>query len=73
MDTIGYYANLTKHVAAISSNIAALDESFRTVAARTDLDVAHIDLLITQAQGMIAAAEALKSVVYEGPAPVVPS
>ena len=72
MNTIGYYASITKHVSSISSNIAALDESFRVVEPRTDLDVAHIDILIAQANGMIAAAEALKTVVFEPTPEVLP-
>lgn len=72
MNTIGYYASITKHVSAISSNIAALDESFRVVEPRTDLDVAHIDILIAQANGMIAAAEALKTVVFQPTPDVLP-
>ncbi len=69
MNTLPDFANASLNISAISGVIAALQYKFQFDAPRTDLDEQHIDLLVASAQGLIDAAEALKTVVYEGPAP----
>ena len=68
MRTIGYYAAITQYFASITNNMDALAESFASVEPRTELDEAHIDLLITQAEQMIEAAEQLKAIPFDPPA-----
>lgn len=65
MHTIAHFHNIANGFARIAGAMSGLAADFKDVAPRTDLDVAHIDLAIAQAQAMIAEAEALKSVVYE--------
>lgn len=69
MNTLPDFANASKNISALSGVIAGLEYKFQFDAPRTDLDEQHIDLLVASAQQLIAAAEALKTVVYEGPAP----
>ena len=72
MNTIHQFASITKNLAGTSASLNDLAWNYKEVAPRTALDEAHIDLLITQAQGMIQAAEALKSIVYD-PTPEDPA
>ena len=69
MNTLPDFANASKNISALSGVIAGLDYKFRHDAARTTLDEQHIDLLVASANSLIVAAEALKTVVYEGPSP----
>ncbi len=65
MLTIFTFATLTKAMASITSGLADLAYQYKENAPRTELDEAHIDILVAQAQQLIAAAEALKSVEYD--------
>ena len=65
MNTIHQFASITKNLSGTSASLEDLAFNYKEVAARTDLDVAHIDLLISQAQAMIVAAEALKTIEFE--------
>lgn len=65
MNTIHQFASITKNLSGTSASLEDLAWNYKEVAARTDLDVAHIDLLISQAQAMIVAAEALKTIEFE--------
>jgi len=65
MNTIHQFASITKNLSGTSASLEDLAWNYKEVAARTDLDVAHIDLLISQAQAMIVAAEALKAIDYD--------
>ena len=65
MNTIHQFASITKNLSGTSASLEDLAWNYKEVAARTDLDVAHIDLLISQAQAMIVAAEALKTIEFD--------
>tara|TARA_R100001086_G_scaffold247829_2_gene183207 strand:+ start:1291 stop:1506 length:216 start_codon:yes stop_codon:yes gene_type:complete len=65
MNTIHYYSNALKHLSSLTSVLASLDHEFKEIAPRTELDEAHIDLLVSSAQELITAAEALKTVAYD--------
>lgn len=71
MNTIHQFASITKNLSGTSASLNDLAWNYKEVAPRTALDEAHIDLLITQAQGMIQAAEALKAIAFD-PTPVDP-
>jgi hypothetical protein len=71
MNTIHQFASITKNLSGTSASLNDLAYLYKESAPRTALDEAHIDLLITQAQGMIQAAEALKAIAYD-PTPVDP-
>ncbi len=65
MNTIHQFAAITKNLSGVSANLVDLAFNYKEIAPRTDLDVAHIDLLVAQAQAMIDAAEGLKAIAYE--------
>ncbi len=65
MNTIHQFASITKNLSGTSASLNDLAYLYKETAPRTDLDVAHIDLLVAQAQEMIVAAEALKSIAYD--------
>lgn len=69
MNTIHQFASITNNMSGVSASLNDLAYLYKETAPRTALDEAHIDLLITQANGMIQAAEALKSIAYD-PTPV---
>lgn len=71
MNTIHQFASITKNLSGTSASLNDLAYLYKESAPRTALDEAHIDLLITQANGMIQAAEALKSIAYD-PTPETP-
>ena len=71
MNTIHQFASITKNLSGTSASLNDLAWNYKEVAPRTALDEAHIDLLIAQANGMIEAAEDLKSIAYD-PTPVDP-
>ena len=72
MNTIHQFASITKNLSGTSASLNDLAWNYKEAAPRTALDEAHIDLLITQAQGMIQAAEALKAIAYD-PTPEDPA
>lgn len=72
MNTIQHYAATLDHVNAMKSRLTALAYDFKETAPRNDLDVQLIDALVATANGMIAEAEALKSIAYE-PTPEEPT
>jgi len=65
MNTIHQFASITKNLSGTSASLNDLAFNYKEIAPRTDLDVAHIDLLVAQANQMILAAEALKAVAYD--------
>ena len=65
MNTIHQFASITKNLSGTSASLEDLAFNYKEIAPRTDLDVAHIDLLIAQANEMIVVAEALKAVEYD--------
>ena len=65
MNTIHQFASITKNLSGTSASLNDLAFNYKEIAPRTDLDLAHIDLLVAQAQQMILAANALKAVVYD--------
>jgi len=65
MNTIHQFASITKNLSGTSASLVDLAYNYKEIAARTALDEAHIDLLVAQAQEMIVAAEALKSIAYD--------
>jgi len=72
MNTIKHFHNIAGGFDRITGGMSGLGAEFKYVAPVTDLDKAQIDVMIASAQNLIAAAEALKSVVFEGqPDPVV--
>ncbi len=71
MNTIHQFASITKNLSGTSASLNDLAYLYKESAPRTALDEAHIDLLITQANAMIQAAEALKSIAYD-PTPETP-
>ena len=72
MRTLGHHAAIAANIDAINSRMAALAGSFASVEQRTAADDALIDILSAQASGLLAAAQALKSIDYVPPAPEVP-
>jgi len=73
MNTIHQFASITKNLSGTSASLNDLAYLYKESAPRTALDEAHIDLLITQAQGMIQTAEALKSIPYDPTPPEEPT
>ena len=67
MNTIAHFYNAARGFNLINNTIAGLNAEFSSVAPITDLDKAQIDVMVASAQQLIAAAEALKSVVYVPP------
>lgn len=65
MNTIHQFASITKNLSGTSASLNDLAYQYKEIAPRSALDESHIDLLITQANGMIQAAEALKSIAYD--------
>ena len=72
MDTIFTFASLTQALSTVQGGLGTLGYAYKETAPRTELDEAHIDLLIASANEMIAAATALKSVEYD-PTPFPPA
>jgi len=72
MRTLGHHAAIAANIDAINSRMAALAGSFAAVEQRTAADDALIDILSAQASGLLAAAQALKTIDYVPPAPEVP-
>jgi hypothetical protein len=71
MNTIHQFASLTRSLSAISATLGDLSHQYQRIAERTALDEAHIDLLVIQAESMIEAANALKTIEFD-PDPVDP-
>ena len=71
MNTIAHFYNAARGFNLINNTITALQAEFEQVAPVTDLDKAQIDVMVASAQQLIAAAEALKTVVYN-PTPPAP-
>ena len=71
MQSIYQFASITQNMASITASLNDLAYRYKEIEARTDLDVAHIDLLNTQATGLIQAAEDLKTIVFD-PTPEEP-
>ena len=69
MRTLGHHAAIAANIDAINSRMAALASSFATVEQRTAADDALIDILSAQASGLLAEAQALKTIDYTPPAP----
>ena len=69
MKTLGHHAAIAANIDGINSRMAALAGSFASVEQRTAADDALIDILSAQASGLLAAAQALKSIDYAPPAP----
>ena len=67
MNTFKHFHNISTGFSQIKNGMNGLESEFKYVAPSTDLDKSHIDIMITFAQNMIIAAEALKSVTFEGP------
>ena len=67
MNTIAHFYNAARGFNLINNTITALQAEFEQVAPVTDLDKAQIDVMVASAQQLIAAAEALKTVVYTPP------
>ncbi len=65
MQSIHHYSNILNSLTTINGQIVSLDYLFREVEASTDIDTQFVDSFVASAQEMIAAAEALKSVVYD--------
>lgn len=65
LNTIHHYSSALKQISSLTSVIAALAYEFKEIGPRTELDETHIDLLVSSAEELIAAAEALKTVEYE--------
>ena len=65
MNTIYQFASITKAMAATNASLNDLAYNYKENAPRTSLDEAHIDLLVAQANEMITAANALKSIAYD--------
>ena len=72
MQTLEHHASIATNIASINSRINTLASSFATVAQRTAADDALIDLLSGQAQSLLAAAAALKTINYVPPPPPTP-
>ena len=72
MQTLEHHASIATNIASINSRINTLASSFATVAQRTAADDALIDLLSGQAQSLLAAAAALKTINYVAPTPTQP-
>lgn len=64
MNTIHQFASITKNLSGTSASLNDLAFNYKEIAPRTDLDVAHIELLIAQAQAMIVAANELKTIEF---------
>jgi len=64
MNTIQQFASLSQNLAQTSALLNDLAYNYTSVAERTALDEAHIDLLIAQAGQLITAAEALKLIEF---------
>ena len=71
MNTIHQFASITKNLSGTSASLGDLAYLYQESALRTPRYAAHRDLLPAQANGMIQAAEALKSIAYD-PTPVYP-
>jgi len=65
MNTIHQFASITKNLSGTSASLNDLAFNYKENAPRTDLDVAHIDLLVAQAEAMIVAANALKVIAFD--------
>jgi len=72
MRTLGHHASIATYIDGINSRVAALAASFASVEQRTAADDALIDILSAQANSLLAAAQALKTIDYAPPAPEVP-
>lgn len=64
MNTIQQFASLSQNLAQTSALLNDLAHNYTSVAERTALDEAHIDLLVAQAGQLIVAAEALKLIEF---------
>lgn len=73
MRTLEHHASIATNIASINSRMNTLASSFATVEQRTAADDALIDLLSAQAQSLLAAAAALKTIDYVPPTPVEPT
>ena len=65
MESIYQFASITKNMANITASLNDLAFRYKEISARTSRDEAHIDVLVSQAQEMITAATALKSITYD--------
>ena len=73
MNTIKHFHGVANGFDRIASSMAGLESEFTNIAPITDLDKAQIDVMIASAQNMIAAAEALKTVVFQLTPDVLPA
>jgi len=73
MQTLEHHASIATNIASINSRMNTLASSFAAVAQRTAADDALIDLLSAQAQSLLAAAAALKTIDYVPQTPVEPT
>ena len=64
MNTLPHFTNIANGFNRIASSMLGLESEFTNVAPITDLDKAQIDVMIGNAQAMIATAEALKLTEY---------
>mgnify|MGYP003112398816 CR=1 FL=1 len=65
MESIYQFASITQKMAGITASLNDLAYRYKELEARSTLDEAHIDVLVTQANGLIAAAENLKTIDYD--------
>ena len=73
MNTINQFASITNNMAQISGSIGDLAYQYKEVAPRTALDDANIDVLVTTANQLIAAAQALEEIPYDPTPPEEPT
>mgnify|MGYP003632843936 CR=1 FL=1 len=72
MNTINQFASITNNMAQISGSIGDLAYQFKEIAPRTALDDANIDVLVINANILIAKAQALEEIPYDPTPPVPP-
>lgn len=65
MESIYQFASITQKMAGITASLNDLAHRYKELEARTSLDESHIDVLVAQANGLIAAAENLKTIDYD--------
>lgn len=71
METIHQFSAITRSLSQISGTLADLAFQYEKIVERGQLDEAHIDLLVAQAEAMIESASALKTIEFD-PDPVDP-
>jgi hypothetical protein len=66
-----HYTQINAEVESLSSRVAALANSFKELAPRTEKDEAFIGLFLEDATALAASAQALLTIAYD-PTPVEP-